>query len=603
MGVFVRQRKRPGRRGTGAFSIFYGASTPLPPTAVIEYEADRTMVAPAMFVFSARNSTPNPTSLARIVRYEFTVGGTTYVRAGAEFGWDFTTAAAHDVTVVVEDALGQRSDPVTVTVTLAAFSGEVKYVTIAGNNANSGNDAANGWADLDYAKDATHWGSKVAYEPKKLMVERGFVQNKGASLLTMINSSWPCPLWLEAFGTGARPLITFDDTKAMTMSSLLTAGAEMKVTGIEIRSNAGPQVHGGLLSLGRPGCEVRDVVVVKGQIITVGNIWGTGFKDTTIKNGGENCIFLTGRDFVLIGIDGIEPGDSDILDHFFYGSEHDTPVGGKRGYIGDCYYDGGTLNNNSAYKLRCVKDTTIYGCEIYRARNAILWSSDDRAAAVTAGETITENVTFERGWIHECGKTNQASAILLGWQRGGLVVNTRFDATKSGEASQGQIVYSLLENDPYDPCDFRVYGCTFFNHVAPILQFQKEPEPGTLITLQGNVIQHTAATTYGYFRLNLASRVSLIASDWNQWYGQAADGSDILTSGDAAAGVDTTRVEWQGLGQDVNSNFTDNPNLGASTEPTDLAAVAHSIPELFNDYAGAARTNVLTQLKLGAVFA
>lgn len=576
--------------------------------AVITASGNTMRIAPHTMQFCGRDST----LAGEVICWNWMVldssGNVVLNDQGITVSKKFVQADTYTVYLSIKDDLGNTSITST-TFVISAFTGQTKYVDFTGgNDANSGDDDTHAWKTLQYALTHANWSTPPTQNnPGKILLKKGETWALTA-ILTI--SGTVGPFIFDNYGTGAKPLITFDaagkyiDIQAVSGDPW---GYGIEFNHINITSSTATRTHAEAIKISRKGCIVRDMILTKCGINANGQLSGLCVEDSTIKTGtiGLNVsgdfIKVRNTTFQFIGTDinntamltvsGIASGAGNISNHID---------------CSDNTFDGTSGGHFAATFFRNARAINIRRCSVTKSRNGICVGSSDIAGQDTVASNdiwITKCTSYDNGDNTFTGKNTQISAYAFCWVDKLKIINCVSRNNVHAGSTANAVLWGFNTNSGSSiilptTATVKIYGFTSFEDQIP---FYFGAAQNQNVTLKGNVqylTTVTPGTPYGRYRWTNNTIRDAITSDYNAFYWT----SHLLTTdnvNDAASTTpNSTWGTWTGLGKDAHSTIGNNPTFtNTASSPPDLTLqssspvlnVGTTLPELSDDFNGMLR--------------
>lgn len=432
----------------------------------------------------------NSTATGDVMRWDWSFGDGSY-GIGPEVAHVFGAPGTYTVTLSVTDDLGDVGSTTT-SVTIAALPGSDYYVAASGSDSNDGKSPSTPWATLDKAFSTLN--SQKGVPPRIFL-------NRGDSFVWPDNSRVPAPAILDAFGSGALPVITMGTTQDIYREEGSGGcgtgwGYSVYLANLDIQWPArGTQQ----VALRIRGSQLLGCIVLNGSV-TVSSGYGRIILMNSIVAGANTAGFFGSGDWdSLVNCAFYGNGNDPIFHHQAYFS------GNTHAMVKSCLLDGndaGPNGTNFGCKFSGVRQGYIVGNYCTGGHYGFdLGANDDNREG--------QALVVERNRVRRCGDSSQAGGMWVTWINGILIRNNIFELNGP---STGQAGINIKGNNPTQLAqNVYIYHNTFYANSSDDVDAMDNVGK---VTLRNNIFVHYNSSFIG--------GPTPVDSDWNMFWTQGS---------------------------------------------------------------------------------
>jgi hypothetical protein len=519
--------------------------------------------------------TPNPMKIAPYTTLfsgmESVAGGNPIVKWNWDFGdansadpqtdegmivaHRFDTVGTFTVTLTVVDSTGATANK-TATITTTGFTGTDYYVSSStGSDSNDGKSSSRPFKTINYAF------SKMKNRIDQSHPDRlYFLRGDSWSVATV--DPVPTPSILDAYGTGAQPVIEFTTDAGFAWYHNDDWGWGPIFQNLHVRYTQPNGAFGLIASYIPYGGVARSCTIENGG---VRGTQGFVLEDCDVSYGSMFGYFSGGDDVVLRRCKLTANGHRDVFDHQIYLSN------GKHWMLEDMVINGRTYDGyvaNEGMKLNGGTGVHVRRSEVYNCHQGIGCYKNSEEAG--DGRPTPSNYVVEDCVIRNNGNAGQYAGIDTGWIKDVTIRNCTFYNNDPPNDPVGAAV--SLEWNPCPTNLIKIYNCTFYSNELPDVAvncmsgMEKSGQMSVPINVQlrNNVFVRdtSAAAFFRYLDTNWS--LPTFDSDYNlfSWKSRTSADSSIALRGNTA---DTSLDSWKSSkGKDAHSKWGD-PLFGDPT--------------------------------------
>jgi hypothetical protein len=514
------------------------------------YVTPNTMkIAPYTTLFSALDSKAgaNP-----IVKWNWDFGDTNSVDPATDEGLivahRFDNVGTYTIKLTVVDSTGATASATT-TLTTVAFSGTDYYISSStGSDSNDGKSSARPFKTINYAF------SKMKNRTDKDHPDRLFFLRGDTWTVASVNPV-PTPSILDAYGTGAQPLISFTTDAGLVWYANDDWGWAPIFQNLHVKYTT----QCGAFSL--IGSYIHYGGVARNCTIENGGVKGApGFvlEDCDVSYGLQFGYFSGGSDQVIRRTRLTANGHRDMFENQIYLSN------GYRWLVEDTIVDGRTYDgylNNEGMKLNGGNGVRVRRCEAYANHQGI--GCYKNSEEVGDGRPDPSDYYIEDCVVRNNGNTGQYAGIDTGWIKKITIRNCTFYNNDPGGTPDGGAI--SLEWNPCASNDIRIYNCTFYSNELPDVAvncFKDMVKDGQTsvplnVKMRNNVFVRDSSVGGFVYLIDSNWSTPTFDSDYNVFFWKSKAPSDPTFALKGKNG-DTSLDTWKSVkGKDTHSKWSD----------------------------------------------
>lgn len=426
------------------------------------------------------------TASGEVMRWDWSWGDGSF-GIGPEVAHVYRAPGTYTVSLTVTDDLGDVGTTTT-TVTTVALPGSDYYVAAGGSDSNDGKSASTPWATLEKAFSSVY--------PQKGVPPR-ILLNKGDTFVWPTNSSVPAPSILDAYGSGALPLITMGATQDIYREE--GSGGVGTGWGYSVYFNnlyiQWPNRSTQQVALRIRGSQLIGSIVLNGSV-TVSSGYARIILMNSIVAGANTAGFFGSGDWdSLVNCAFYGNGDDGVFHHqaYFSGTTH--------AMVKTCLLDGNDAGPNG----------TNFGCKFSGVRQGYLVGNYCTGGhygfdlGANSDNREGQQLVVERNRIRYCGDSSQAGGMWLSYINGILI---RDNIIELNGPSTGQAGINIKGNSPTQLAqNVRIYHNTFYANSSDDIDAEDNVQS---VTIRNNIFVH--------WNSNFIGGSTPVDSDWNLFW-------------------------------------------------------------------------------------
>jgi hypothetical protein len=513
-------------------------------------------IAPYTTMFSALDSKAgaNP-----IVKWNWDFGDTNSTDPATDEGiivaHRYDNVGTYTITLTVVDSTGATASTTT-TLTTVAFSGTDYYVSSSqGSDSNDGKSSSRPFQTINYAF------SKMKNRSDKDHPDRLFFLRGDTWTVASVNPV-PTPSILDAYGTGAQPLISFTTDTGLLWYANDDWGWAPIFQNLHVKYTTQCGAFALIGSFIHYGGVARNCTIENGG---VKGAPGFVLEDCDVSYGLQFGYFSGGSDQVIRRTRFTANGHRNMYENQIYLSN------GYRWLVEDTILDGRTYDgylNNEGIKLNGGNGVHVRRCEAYANHQGI--GCYKNSEEFGDGRPDPSDYYIEDCVLHDNGNTGQYAGIDTGWIKGITIRNcTFYNHDPSGTPDGGAI---SLEWNPCASNDIRIYNNTFYSNELPdvgVNCFKDMVKDGQTsvplnVKLYNNVFVRDSSVAGFVYMIDSNWSTPTFDSDYNVFFWKSRASSDPTFALKGKNG-DTSLDAWKSSnGKDAHSKWGD-PLFGDPT--------------------------------------
>lgn len=460
----------------------------------------------------------------------------------------FDTVGTFTITLTVVDSTGATAKTTT-TLTTTAYKGTDYYVSSStGSDSNDGKSSAHPFQTINYAF------SKMKNRVDQSNPDRLFFMRGDTWTVPSVDAV-PTPSILDAYGSGAQPLIAFTTDAGLAWYHNDDWGWGPIIQNLHLTYTTQNGAFALIASYIPYGGVARNCTIENGG---VRGTQGFVMEDCQVSYGSMFGFFSGGNDLVLRRCKLTANGHRDVFDHQIYLSN------GTHWILEDMVIDGRTFDgyvSNEGMKLNGGTGVHVRRAEVFDCHQGI--GCYKNFEEYGDGKPTPSNYYVEDCVIHNNGNAGQYTGINTGWIKDVTIRNCTFYNNDPPNDPDGAAI--SLEWNPYAANQIHIYNNTFYSNELPDVAVNcmsndvKDGQTGMPInaTLRNNVFVRDT-TAAGFFRfMDPNWSLATFDSDYNDFFWKTRSSSD-LSIAIKTKSADTSLDTWKSSnGKDGHSKWGD----------------------------------------------